>query len=248
MLKKSSILFFSICAFQYQVKAQIGDRLFLGVQLGVNKYTGDIKDSSKSTFAIAGSLTYEWTEQFHIRGQVFLSSFKTGTEIYPSYDYSVGNYNSVKSALQEGSLLAEYEIFNLYDHKFTPYVFAGFGLVHFNPYKQYYQMNENGQQRILQDHYQPIGSDKSTYTNVSANIPYGIGLRYALSENTRLSFEWNRRYLFSDNLDHIYRGSGFPHTDYYQTFSLGIMFRLSKDGSNGGTGKGGDRKDCPPVY
>ena len=88
-------------------------------------------------------------------------------------------------------------------HRFTPYIFAGLSIFKFNP-KTYYQ----GKEYELQ----PLGTegqgltaypDKKPYKLSSFAIPFGIGIKWSVSEKVSLGLEWGLRKTFTDYLDDV---------------------------------------------
>lgn len=87
-------------------------------------------------------------------------------------------------------------------NQFTPYVFAGVGFFHFNPYTQ----DSAGKKVFLQ----PLGTegqglpeypDRQMYKLWQFNIPFGFGIKYAINQRTMLSAELGFRKTFTDYLD-----------------------------------------------
>ena len=86
--------------------------------------------------------------------------------------------------------------------KFTPYVFAGLGYFHFNPYTYY-----NGQKIFLK----PLstegegvsGTGKKFYQLSQFDYPIGIGFKYKVSDRILLGIEFNSRLLYTDYVDDV---------------------------------------------
>lgn len=102
--------------------------------------------------------------------------------------------------------------------KWTPYIFAGGSIFYNNPVSEY-----NGKKYRLE--YVGTEGQKSTnvqnrtkgYNSYAFAIPYGFGIKYALTQNWALNFEVSSRFVFSDFLDDV---SGvYPdisHINYYE--------------------------------
>jgi hypothetical protein len=92
---------------------------------------------------------------------------------------------------------------NSNNHRFTPFVFGGLSIFRFNPQTEY-----QGQVYELQ----PLGTegqgttaypDRTPYRLMSWSIPFGGGLKWAVSKRVNLSLEFGVRKTFTDYLDDI---------------------------------------------
>ncbi len=109
-----------------------------------------------------------------------------------------------KSKITEGILCLEYYFLSPdKDYKLIPYIFAGIGVYHYNPYTYY-----NNQKVYLQ----PLGTEgeglsiypnRKIYTLTNFEDPFGVGVKYKLSPNFLIGVEFNSRLLFTDYLDDV---------------------------------------------
>jgi len=97
--------------------------------------------------------------------------------------------------------------------KFTPYGYAGLGLMYHNPKTK---VNENsslaeaGQWVKLRD----LGTegqnsdiyDKKKYSPIQITIPFGLGIRYGFNQLIDFSFQAGFRWLFTDYIDDVSGG------------------------------------------
>ena len=108
------------------------------------------------------------------------------------------------STIHEGQLALVYQLFNLEERSITPYIFAGVAAYHFNPYtydvlgaKHYLQpLSTEGQG--LQAY--PL---KKPYALNQLALPFGGGIKIAISDNTYMELELGLRKLFTDYLDDV---------------------------------------------
>lgn len=84
------------------------------------------------------------------------------------------------------------------DEFFSPYLFAGFNIFHFNPKTEY--QGEMVELRPLGTEGQFRGEE---YYSVSGGLAYGFGFKLSLSYEWSLNFELNARSLFTDYLDDV---------------------------------------------
>ncbi len=88
------------------------------------------------------------------------------------------------------------------DHLFTPYVTLGIGLFSYDPYAYL-----NGQKEFLR----PLGTEgqnsgylgRKEYSTMSYCIPFGVGIKYNLSEKINISFEVAHRFTGTDYIDDV---------------------------------------------
>lgn len=178
-------------------------KIHLTLMAGVSNYQGDLQskrftfDQAHPAFGIGGM--YELTDKLYIRAA---ASFAT-----VSGDDKKGTLNkdrnlSFSSPITEAQLGLEYDILNLYERSFTPYIFAGIAAFRFNPSaidaagnKVYLrQLSTEGQGFYL---------GRKLYSNKQIAIPFGGGIKMALSDDIRLKFEVGIRYLMTDYLDDV---------------------------------------------
>jgi Domain of unknown function (DUF6089) len=119
---------------------------------------------------------------------------------------------SFYSNMSEVSLTLEYNLFDISGMKnFTPYGFAGIGALRFKPYTY-----DTGNNKV---YLQPLGtegegipqlSDKPLYNQLSFEIPFGVGIKYAISPMIIIGGEFGFRKLFTDYVDDV---SSFNYVD-----------------------------------
>jgi len=219
------------------------ERSHLGVGFGGMKYYGDIP-GSYTKFAFQGNFTYELTDHFNLRVQGFWGSVgASGESNGKTYVNQNGDSIDFHSKVKEASLLVEYNLLNMNEgSKWTPYVFAGIGYFHYDPYQIRYNADDN---RFYERHYW-----HGYYKSNSLAIPFGAGIKYGLTDNIRLSLEANVRYANTNYLD-AYNTPPNNGKDMYYSGIIGISFRLGGDYSSrngGGRASRNNRNNCPPVY
>lgn len=183
----------------------------LGILAGTSYYLGDINTSSqfyKPNFA--GGIIYRYNLNPHwalklnaIYGRVEAS------------DADFGNIRnlSFRSDIFEISSQVELNFLGYFTgskkHRFTPYIFAGIGLFHFNP--QAYWVNPASNEGKWYD-LQPLGlegqgyasyPDRKPYSLTQFSIPFGLGVKYSLSKAICIGAEWGIRKTFTDYIDDI---------------------------------------------
>ena len=98
--------------------------------------------------------------------------------------------------------LTGYQPYGLYK-VFSPYIFIGITGAKFNP-----KANYQGEWIALK----PLGTegqnlsqypDRQPYSDITLAIPFGFGIKYALTDKVNLGFEIGARRAFSDYLDDV---------------------------------------------
>lgn len=172
-------------------------------RFGLAGYQGDLKDGQYlSQDHIMGSIGALYDLSEHIAARTYFSLTKLqGDDKKGSSAMQLRNLN-FQSKLFEWELSAQYSFFSLNDKWWTPYVFAGAGLYHFNPYT-----SDAGGNKVylapLSTEGQGFINGKSNYKLTQFNIPLGIGATYSLGEDVRLGLELGYRKLFTDYLDDV---------------------------------------------
>jgi hypothetical protein len=178
----------------------------LGVFAGLSNYQGDLTEGvyrqGKMAFGVSGN--FEITERLTLRpgitfGKVAGSDAKTNSEFL----HQIRNL-SFESSIREFSLLGEFSIFNLYNIRWSPYLFAGLAVYHFDPYT-YDTTGNKVFLKPLSTEGQGLSAypDSKPYSLTQLSIPFGGGLKYSISDNVRIGLEVGLRKLFTDYLDDV---------------------------------------------
>ena len=180
-------------------------RVFIGVAGGLSNYNGDLLDKlyhKKLTNGFIGlTVHYELQDQILIRGSYNFARVN-GSDIYSDKEELRMRNLHFESAISEFSIVGEYYLFNLYERRFSPYGFVGLGLFHFDSYA-YDSTGRKVFLKPLSTEGQGIYPDKKPYSLWQPTIPFGGGVKFAITENLRIGFEIGLRKLFTDYLDDV---------------------------------------------
>ena len=198
MKKIFFLLSFSFLALASDAQNNLNLNLFLGT----SNYSGDLQDKqftfSQAHLAGGIGLGYELSNHFSIR-----ASFKIGKiSGDDKYGRNKARNLNFSSQISEGSLDIQYLITPLNQHVFTPYVFAGVAIYHYDPYTfdstgtKYYL-------KPLSTEGEGFVSGRKNYSLTQFSIPFGAGVKMPLSENINVGFEIGYRKLFNDYLDDV---------------------------------------------
>lgn len=176
----------------------------LGIFGGLSNYQGDLLDkpykSSKGAFGLTG--TFPISERFNIRAGLTFAKVAGADSLSSKPELRARNL-SFQSKITEFSLLAEYNIFNIEQIRWTPYLFAGIALFHFNPYTFDRAGNKVYLQPLTTEGQGLPNYPNQPYKLTQFAIPFGGGIKYAISDKVQLGLEVGLRKTFTDYLDDI---------------------------------------------
>ena len=128
------------------------------------------------------------------------------SDIYSKNDYQRTRNLSFNTNIWELAVQGDFNFFKFIpgdpDHLFTPYVTLGFGVFTFDPYAYL-----NGEKVFLRQQGtegQLIGyNGRKPYSTMAFCIPFGVGVKYNLTERANLSFEIVQRFTSTDYIDDV---------------------------------------------
>ena len=173
-------------------------------RLGLANYQGDLKTKniSLSHSKLMGSLgvRYDLSEHICARSYITLTSLsaddKNGTSAMKQRNLNFS------SKILDWELTGQYSLFSLNDHWWTPYIFAGVGIYHFNPYTK----DTAGTKYFLPSlstEGEGFTPGIKNYKLTQVSIPIGVGAEYSLNEDMRIGLEFGYRKIFTDYLDDV---------------------------------------------
>jgi hypothetical protein len=179
----------------------------IGAMGGTANYWGDL---SKSPFG-SGTLSYAVGAfgRYNIGSYVSIKAAITHGRLQAS-DAKSGNAErnlSFRSPITEFALTGEWNILGYAPDglvkRISPYLFAGVAVYNYNP-----QAEVNGTYYALQ----PLGTEGQfinspdyalPYRLTQTSLPFGLGLKFAVSSTVNLGLELGARYTFNDYLDDV---------------------------------------------
>ena len=201
MMKTVSLSIFLLVA-TLSLHAQ---RVHIGVAGGFANYNGDLLDKlypKKITNGFIGlTVHYELQDQILLRGSYNFARVN-GSDTYSKKPELQERNLQFESAISEFAITGEYYLFNLYEKRFSPYGFIGIGVFHFDPYS-YDTVGRKVFLQPLSTEGQCIYPDKKIYSLWQPVVPLGGGIKFAITENLRIGFEFGLRKLFTDYLDDV---------------------------------------------
>ncbi|MEJ7626656.1 MAG: DUF6089 family protein [Ferruginibacter sp.] len=211
-MQKILILLIAVC-FHKPLHAQINEYVQqgeFGITAGGAHYFGDLNTRAgvnrpKPAFGLF------FRKQFgnYIGVRVAAHYAQVGySDIYSKNEFQKTRNLSFNSNLWEFAVQGDFNFFkflpNTPDYLFTPYVTLGIGVFNYDPYAYL-----NGKKEFLR----PLGTegqtanppykDRKEYGTMAICIPFGVGIKYNISEKFNLSFEVAQRFTNTDYLDDV---------------------------------------------
>ena len=209
-----------------------------GLMLGQSGYLGDLNKSdifSKDPKFSAGLLgRYHFNRSLALRGALTFGNL-SGSDA--NYSDRQGRGFKTKSPLTDLSAIVEWDFLGKKRYRYdstafqvrfkrtlSPYLFTGLALAFTSPKADF-----TGTASTLDVFRQGAIQDAAAkYSNSNFVIPFGVGLRYDLTENWVLGLEAGFRLAFSDYLDGISKGANPGRNDRYKLSGFTVTYRWDK--------------------
>lgn len=194
---------FSVSLILFSYSMLTAQNLHLTLFGGMSNYQGELQPK-RFTFqqaygAVGIGVLYELNDKLYLRGNVTFG--KIGGSDSKNKLNKDRNL-SFTTPIVDLHLGVEYDILNLYERSITPFVFGGISVFNFNPST----IDSTGKKIFLQ----PLGTEgqgfylnRTKYNLTEIAIPFGGGIKLALSENIKVRFEMGLRKTFTDYLDDV---------------------------------------------
>lgn len=186
--------------------AASAQRVHVGVFGGLAAYNGDLTDKIYPKHVTNGAIgitaTYEWRDQIMFRGGLTYAVVGGADRYSDNPDLQSRNL-SFETSIFEFSAVAEYYFMNLYDRRFSPYLFGGLALYHYDPYT--YFGNEKVHLKPLSTEGQglPGYPERKLYSLTQFALPFGGGVKFRINDRFRVGLELGLRKLFTDYFDDV---------------------------------------------
>lgn len=191
--------------FIFLVSVSVAQPVRLQLMGGFANYNGDIQQKkftlAQAQAAVGAGATFNITDQLALRGDYTFGRLYADDKYNSKEALRLRNLN-FHTYIQELSILAEYDVRNLYQHKLSPYVFAGLGLFQFSPYT-YDSKGKKVHLAGLSTEGQGFFQGRKQYKTIQFNFPLGGGIKYALSDDIHIAAEVGLRILRTDYLDDV---------------------------------------------
>lgn len=205
---------FCVIFFLFIANSCFGQGWQAEIMVGAAGYNGDLTQKAISFKSMGPSvslnLKYDLGNSLILRAGVGWGKISADDKDNSHASLKKRNLN-FKSNILEGSLGVEFDIFEPEMFDAYPYVFAGLGVFHFNPYT--YDKDN------IKTYLQPLGTEgqglleypqKKTYSLTQFCLPFGAGWKIKLNEKWDIIYEMGYRFQFTDYLDDV----STTYTDY----------------------------------
>lgn len=225
ILFSASLLLASVAAHSQNFLNRALERFSFEGFAGFANYQGELQESpytfsqSKAAFSLGGR--FELADKFFIRGLATYGKIGAADKYSKSLDRRNRNLD-FGSAIYDASVTGVYEIFNISEKRYTPYIFAGVSLFHFSPYTY----DSTGTIRWLM----PLGTegqglsqypDRKLYKLNQFSIPFGAGIKFAVNKNVAIGWEFRFNKTFTDYLDDV--STSYADYNYLITGKHGLL-------------------------
>lgn len=182
----------------------------VGLNVGAAGYMGDLNQRNILDFsglAFGGYVKRNFDAYWGVGIHYNYGKIKDNDASSSNADFRARNLN-FSTSLHELSILGDFNFLDYFAgggrRNFSPYIFAGLAGVRFNP-KAVYQ----GQEYELRYY----NTENVHYKNYAFSIPYGVGVKYRITEKLGLFSLLGYRTAFTDYLDDV--GERYPVTAVY---------------------------------
>jgi opacity protein-like surface antigen len=197
-----------ICLLSAMSLAVHSQPLHIDLYAGAAHYQGDLQtkkfDLSQSNPAFGLGLSYGISRQFTLRGAANFIKIEGSDETGDAAKNVAYRNLSFQSNVWEAQLAMEFNLLDIEERGFAPYIFAGVAAFHFNPYA-FDNSHNKVFLRPLTTEGQGLAQypEKKLYANNQIALPFGGGIKFALSDQLQVGIEIGLRKLFTDYLDDV---------------------------------------------
>jgi len=214
-----TIMSFCLVATQAQTLEAYSHEAEYGFSVGLGHYFGDLNTANKiNRPKFAGGIFYRKQVNNYVGIKVSGNyAFLAYSDKYSSNPTERLRNLSFNTNVWEMSVSGDFNFFKFVpgfeEYSFTPYVSLGIGVFSFDPYAYL-----GGQKYFLrplgtEGQGSPLYPNKKPYSPIAMSIPLGVGLKYALNQNTNIFGEISYRFTSTDYLDDVsgtYAPDAFP--------------------------------------
>jgi len=206
LLKKIILLLSVYCVLLSTNAQEFDSSPSIGLLIGAVNYQGDLKPNSftfQHSNLLAGiSVRKPFNRWFAARAGVAIGKIEADDKFNRPY-LQVRNLNFT-SSIKELYAALEVDLLDIDIKKFSPYLYGGGNLFHFNPYTYDIQNNKVYLQPLVTEG-QGLSQypDRKPYQLTQFALAFGGGLRIALSSCSSIAIEFSQRKTFTDYLDDV---------------------------------------------
>lgn len=205
-MKKIFLSLASLSFLSSVATAQVDD---IGLFLGMAKYKGELSNSFFTPYllhpAFGAYYRHNFNRHWGFRIAATIGSV-SGDDTYSKYDFEQNRNLSFTSGIQEISGTFEFNFlpFELgnYNYPFTPFMFWGLSVFHFNPKAEYKGEEIELQPLATEGQETSAHPERKKYSLLSAAMPFGGGFKFN-GDNIGFTVEIGVRRTYTDYLDDV---------------------------------------------
>lgn len=197
---KKLLLLSLLLTFSFLAPCQLQIGLFGGISNYVGDMTGRTYQNSRAALGITAG--YQISSRINLRAAFSFAKVDGADSLSRQDDIRLRNL-SFQSNISEFSVVAEVNTFDMDYKRWSPYIFGGLAVFHFNPYTYDLQNNKVFLQPLSTEGQGLPGYPQKPYALTQLALPFGGGIKYNISDKVRVAFEIGLRKLFTDYLDDV---------------------------------------------
>jgi len=177
------------------------------VVAGVSQYNGDLTQQAISIKrikpAVGFNLKYNSGDLLDVRVGLLFARVGADDKDNKRADYKARNL-SFKTNIQELNVCAEFNLVDPEVYLQVPYVFAGIGVFHFNPFTYDNEGNKTYLRPLsTEGEGLPDYPQRKEYSLIQFCVPFGAGFKIKTTDKWQISYEFGYRFLITDYLDDV---------------------------------------------
>lgn len=173
---------------------------------GIINYQGDLNPNSftfgRSKFTAGAAIRKPFNRWFTARAGFHFGKLEAADRY--NRDYLKPRNLSFFTNITEAHAGLEFYLLDITKTRFTVFLYGGIALFHFNPWTY----DNDGRKT----HLQPLSTEgqgipdfpsQKVYNLTQTALPFGAGIKYAISNDVNIGFEFSQRKTFTDYLDDV---------------------------------------------
>ena len=233
------VVFLSVVFFPLRIAAQqrFLSHSELSLEFGGMSYMGDLNNQhlfAKPCFGYGGGLRYNFDDRWSLKVGGAYGHIEGGNP-----DAIAMRNLSFRSHVWEATARAEFNFlpygYSEVQWRFTPFIYAGIGLMGFNPKAQYFNPLTNETEWVelrplcTEGQGTPQYEERTPYSLLQVVIPFGMGIRVSPNRYLQVLAEYGVRKTFTDYLDDV--STTYVGGDLLRTTEGGEMAAIMADRS-----------------
>jgi Domain of unknown function (DUF6089) len=207
-VKTPTILLFAIvcCISKTSFSQELDKSTTISLFAGLINYQGDLKPNSvtlsHSNFAQGLIIRKPINRWFTVRAGVTMGKIEASDSW--NRDYLQSRNLSFTTDIKEAYAALEVSALDISTKRFTPYLYGGIAVFHFNPWTK----DNSGVKTYLK----PLSTEgqglkeypeQKPYNLTQLALPFGAGLRFAITDEVSIGIEFSQRKSFTDYIDDV---------------------------------------------